>query len=69
MDDYWSYVLTALALVMVIEGILPFLSPVWWRQMMLRMIEKSDNTLRTFGFVSMLLGALIMAIVHSGILD
>jgi len=69
MGEYWSYALTAIALVMVIEGILPFLSPQSWRQMMLRAGESSDHTLRMFGLISMVLGAFLMAFVHSGIIN
>jgi uncharacterized protein len=64
-----SYFLTALALVMVIEGILPFLSPGKWRDMIITLSSKSERTIRIFGFASMMVGALLMALVHSGILD
>lgn len=60
--------LTALALVFVIEGILPFLSPQFWRQGMLRMMKQDDRKIRLLGFCSMIGGAILMVLVHSGVL-
>ena len=68
MGEFWTYALTSFALVLVIEGILPFLSPEWWRSLMVSLTAKSDQFLRIFGFCSMTLGVLIMALVHSGII-
>ena len=50
----------AIALVLVIEGMLPFLSPDGWRQAMLQAGRLSDKTLRIIGFASMLAGVLIL---------
>lgn len=47
---------TALALVFVIEGLLPFASPAALRRAMERMVELDDRSLRIAGFVSMVLG-------------
>jgi len=46
----------ALALVLVIEGILPFLKPAIWRMTFMRLIKYSDEWLRIAGFLSMLSG-------------
>ncbi|MBX6393098.1 MAG: DUF2065 domain-containing protein [Burkholderiales bacterium] len=51
---------TAIALVLVIEGILPFLMPALWREMFRRIIEHSDGQIRFFGLTSMLLGVLLL---------
>jgi uncharacterized protein YjeT (DUF2065 family) len=59
----WHELLTALALVMVIEGILPFLSPNTMRRMMLAVKEMDDRSLRIGGLVSMLLGVLMLYLV------
>jgi uncharacterized protein YjeT (DUF2065 family) len=56
----WHYLLIALALVFVVEGILPFLSPASWRQMMRMATEMSDTSLRRMGFVSMLIGVVLL---------
>ena len=50
----------AIALVLVIEGILPFLSPDGWRQAMLQAGRLSDKALRGVGLSSMLIGVLIL---------
>lgn len=62
----WSIVLSALALVLVIEGAMPFLSPVLWRRVMLRLFSRSDTALRIIGFISLIVGAILMYLVHSG---
>ena len=51
-----SVLVTALALVFVIEGLLPFLAPGAWRETFKRITEFSDGQLRFFGLTSMLLG-------------
>lgn len=61
-------VLTAVALVFVIEGILPFLSPPLWKQFMLRLSMQPDKTIRIMGLTSLLLGTVLMYLVHSGLL-
>nr|VFJ42455.1 MAG: hypothetical protein BECKDK2373B_GA0170837_100178 [Candidatus Kentron sp. DK]VFJ48125.1 MAG: hypothetical protein BECKDK2373C_GA0170839_102018 [Candidatus Kentron sp. DK] len=48
--------LAALALVLVIEGIMPFLSPEWTRKTMEIMARRPNGTLRLVGLTSMLLG-------------
>ncbi|MBT8127208.1 MAG: DUF2065 domain-containing protein [Gammaproteobacteria bacterium] len=56
LDDF----IRAIALVLVIEGILPFLSPDGWRQAMIQAGRLTNTALRTVGFVSMLFGVLIL---------
>lgn len=46
----------ALCLVLVIEGLMPFLAPRVWRETMRRAMELSDGQLRTVGLISILLG-------------
>lgn len=52
--------LTALALMLVIEGILPFLVPGTWRETFRRLIELSDGQIRFIGLTSMLAGLLLL---------
>ncbi len=52
--------LPALALMLVMEGIMPFLSPSAWREAFTRMIQFSDGQLRFMGLVSMLAGLLLL---------
>ena len=52
--------LPALALMLVMEGVMPFLSPSAWREAFTRMIQFSDGQLRFMGLVSMLAGLLLL---------
>lgn len=52
--------LTAFALVLVIEGILPFLIPGVWREAFRRLTEMSDGQVRFLGLSSMVAGVLLL---------
>ena len=52
--------LMALALMLVIEGLLPFLAPGLWRDTFRRIIKLSDGQIRFFGLTSMLIGLLLL---------
>ena len=56
--------LVALALMLVIEGMLPFLLPAVWRETFRRLIEMSDGQLRFIGMSSMLLGLILLYFVR-----
>ena len=58
-----KYLLTALALMLVIEGVLPFLAPGLWRETFRRITEMSDGQLRFIGLTSMLSGLLLLLYV------
>ena len=60
----WENLIPALALVLVIEGMLPFLSPRGWRDAMSQAAQLPDNVLRTIGFVSMMAGLIILYFVQ-----
>ncbi len=60
----WESFVLALALVLVIEGMLPFLSPKNWREAMSQAARLPDNVLRGLGFFSMLAGVIILYLVH-----
>jgi uncharacterized protein YjeT (DUF2065 family) len=55
-------VLGALALMLIVEGLLPFLSPTLWRQVFERAIRMSDGQIRFVGLSSMLVGLLLLAL-------
>jgi len=61
----WTDLLTAIALVFVIEGIMPFVNPDGLRRMFLMAAQLPDKTLRFAGFTSMLLGLLFLYLVRS----
>ena len=54
--------LGALALMLVAEGLLPFLSPATWRQMFERATRMSDGQIRFFGLLSLAGGLVLLAI-------
>jgi len=55
--------ITALALVLVIEGMLPFLIPAMWREAFRRLTEMSDGQIRFLGLSSMVAGVLLLYLV------
>ena len=63
-DLNWSDLLAALALVLVIEGIVPFLNPQSLRKMLVTVAQLDDRTLRITGLVSMLCGVAMLYIVR-----
>ena len=58
-DTFWL----ALAMVLVLEGLLPFLSPSGWRKMFMQLLQMNDGQIRFFGLCSMLLGMLVITLV------
>jgi hypothetical protein len=54
--------LGAMALMLVIEGLLPFLSPGTWRQMFERATQMSDGHIRFIGLASLLAGLVLLAV-------
>ncbi|MEE9265415.1 MAG: DUF2065 domain-containing protein [Gammaproteobacteria bacterium] len=61
----WHDFLVALALLLILEGIMPFLSPEGLRRTLAMISELSDNTLRFAGLSSMVLGCLLLYAVNS----
>ncbi len=57
-----DWLLGALGLMLVIEGLLPFFSPGGWRQTFARLLQLSDGQLRTIGLISMLIGLGLLAL-------
>jgi hypothetical protein len=56
----WDELLAAFGLMLVLEGILPFLNPRALRQTLLRMAQLEDRVLRFAGLASMALGLLVL---------
>jgi len=55
-DTFWN----AIALVLVIEGLLPFFSPGGWRKGFSQLMQLRDGQLRFFGLCSILLGLFLL---------
>ncbi len=60
----WQDLGVALALFLIIEGIVPFINPAGLRAALQAINQLSDQQLRFAGFTSMLLGLLLLYIVH-----
>lgn len=58
----WETFGTAIALVLVIEGLLPFLSPQRWREVFSQALRLNDGQLRFFGLVAIVLGLVLLMV-------
>jgi len=56
----WDLLLSALALMLVIEGLLPFLNPGLWRGVFERAVKLSDGQLRFLGLSCMVAGSVML---------
>lgn len=56
----WQDLFRALALMLVFEGMMPFISPRGWRQTMQQVTQLPDHVLRGIGLASMVLGVLVL---------
>ena len=60
----WRDLLTGLCLVLVFEGVMPFLAPHRWKEAMRQISGVDDNVLRGVGLASMALGAALLYVVR-----
>jgi uncharacterized protein YjeT (DUF2065 family) len=59
---FWDVALSAIALMLVAEGLLPFISPISWRRIFEHALQMSDGQIRFLGMVSVLAGlAMLLA--------
>jgi uncharacterized protein YjeT (DUF2065 family) len=58
--DFWQVLPVALALVLIIEGLIPFISPGRWRNMLAVAGEMEDRVIRNIGLSSMLFGLMLL---------
>ncbi|ALF87995.1 MULTISPECIES: DUF2065 domain-containing protein [Ralstonia solanacearum species complex] len=63
-DSFPTVLLAACALVLVVEGILPFVAPQAWRRAFQALTELPDDKLRAIGLVSMALGLILLRLLH-----
>jgi uncharacterized protein YjeT (DUF2065 family) len=59
----WDTLFSALALVLVFEGLLPFLSPQRWREVFEQATKLSDGQLRFLGLSCMIAGLLLLFLI------
>lgn len=60
----WQDLGAAFCLMLVIEGIMPFLNPRRWRNLVATIAVIDDKTLRLFGLFSMLLGTGLLYLIR-----
>jgi uncharacterized protein YjeT (DUF2065 family) len=60
----WQDLLAALALVLIIEGMLPFLNPTGFRRTMQTLSQLEDSKLRFAGLTAMIVGCLLLYVVR-----
>ncbi|MDG1582553.1 DUF2065 family protein [Pseudomonas sp. GOM6] len=60
----WQELGIAICLMLVLEGILPFLYPRRWRGAITQLAQLSDRQLRLMGLASMLLGTALLYLLH-----
>ncbi len=56
--------LLAFALMLIIEGLMPFVVPQVWRDMFRRIIAMTDGQIRFFGLTSMVAGVLLLVVAQ-----
>jgi uncharacterized protein YjeT (DUF2065 family) len=61
----WGDLFAALALVMIIEGIIPFISPQGYKNTMQQLTAMPESTLRSIGFGLMLVGVVSLYFVRA----
>lgn len=66
MPDFgmWRELVAAICLMLVIEGIMPFLNPARWRRLVTTMTGIDDGPLRLAGFASMIVGTLMLYLIN-----
>jgi uncharacterized protein YjeT (DUF2065 family) len=52
--------LMALALLLILEGVLPFLAPNLWRETFRKLTQMNDGQIRFIGLSSMVVGMLLL---------
>lgn len=60
-DAFW----TALALVLVIEGLLPAIHPQGWKRLFAQVLRLNDQQIRQVGLVSMVLGLVLLWVLQA----
>ena len=61
---FWQELGVAFCLMLVLEGIIPFLYPQRWRRLVAQMANIDDRSLRVTGFMSMIVGTVLLYLIH-----
>jgi len=60
----WQDLLVGIALLLVFEGVVPFLSPTRYRRTLILASQMNDKTIRTLGLASMAAGVIVLYLVR-----
>ena len=63
-ETMWHELAIAFCLMLVVEGMIPFISPSRWRKMLLVLDQIDDNTMRMIGLGSMLTGTVLLLLIN-----
>lgn len=61
----WADLFAGIAFYLILEGLLPFASPVAWRRGLAAMSSLNDNQLRAFGLAVVIVGLVLLYFVRS----
>ena len=61
MPELWA----ALAIVMILEGALPFVAPRLWRETFIKLIGLSDGQIRFVGLIAIVIGVLALLVLRA----
>ena len=59
---FWQLALSAVALMLVVEGLLPFVNPRTWRRVFERAAQMTDGQIRFLGLASVLSGLAMLVV-------
>ncbi|MGB4914123.1 MAG: DUF2065 domain-containing protein [Candidatus Dechloromonas phosphoritropha] len=57
-----STLLLAFALMLVLEGLMPFVAPAAWRETFIRLVQLTDGQIRFIGLTSMIIGLILLMV-------
>lgn len=58
--DFWGLLLSAVGLMLVLEGLMPMISPRQWRSVFEQAAKLADGQLRFLGLLALLIGAALL---------
>lgn len=61
----WTSLLSAIALLLIFEGLFPFLSPEGWKKMVVQIAAMNPQSLRTMGLVMISAGIILLYLVRN----
>jgi uncharacterized protein len=64
-QDLWQMLGLGLGLALVLEGLLPFISPVKWRRVFAQIQQLNDGQIRFFGLISIGIGVVVLIVLVS----